>query len=57
MNKPIHAVLPQFATCALFVQIDHLQIVRNLWLAKVTSQANISSIPLRLHFSATELLS
>jgi hypothetical protein len=57
MNKPIHAVLSQLPTCALFVQIDHLGIARNLGLAKVTGQANISSIPLRLHFSAPELLS
>jgi hypothetical protein len=58
MNKPTHAVLPQLPTCTLFAQIDHLGIVRNLRLAKVTGQANIFSIPLCLHhFSPTELLS
>jgi hypothetical protein len=57
MNKPTHAVLRQLPTCTLFVEIDDLRIVRNLGLARVTGQANIFSIPLRLHFSATALLS
>jgi hypothetical protein len=57
MNKPTHAGLGQLPTCALFIQIDHLRTVCTLGLAKVNRQANIFSIPLRLHFSATELLS
>jgi len=57
MNKPTHAGLGQLPTCTLFIQIDHLRIVCTLGLAKVNRQANIFSIPLRLHFSATELLS
>jgi hypothetical protein len=57
MNKPTHNVLRHLPTCTLFIQIDHLRIVRTLGLAKVNRQANIFSIPPCLHFSATELLS
>jgi len=57
MNKPTHVILRYLPTCTLFIQIGHLRIVRTLGLAKVNRQANIFSIPLRLHSSATELLS
>jgi hypothetical protein len=44
MNKPTHAVLRHLPTYTLFIEIDHLRIVRTLGPAKVNRQANILSI-------------